>query len=124
VRLPTDLSLGPGDELLGPEKPRPVVRLRSVVRVPDAPDLLALAFVHREAARPGRLAARIPSGASVEVTIEQLPFQMAGAAARGSTGGEAGSLREAVPSGQPGASGDAGRQDERSRVGTGRRETS
>jgi folate-binding protein YgfZ len=74
VRLPPDAAVTPGQELLGVERQRPVIRLRSVARPPAARELLALAFVHRDAARPGPLRVRGESG-DLEVTVEQLPFR-------------------------------------------------
>ncbi|MFN2431415.1 MAG: folate-binding protein YgfZ [Gemmatimonadota bacterium] len=74
LRLPEDARLESGSELQGLTKPRAVVRVRSVVRPPSGGERLALAYVHREAARPGPLVVRDDQGAEVEIRLEPLPF--------------------------------------------------
>ncbi|HEY7461471.1 MAG TPA: hypothetical protein VIC59_06320 [Gemmatimonadota bacterium] len=66
-------GLLPGQELRGVERNRPLARVRSVARSPVTGELLALAFVHREAARPGPLPLR-RDDEQIEVVVEQLPF--------------------------------------------------
>jgi tRNA-modifying protein YgfZ len=73
LRVPPEAGVSPGQELIGLDRNRPVARVRSMARVPGSRDLLALAFVHREAARPGPLRVRGESG-EIEVVIEELPF--------------------------------------------------
>jgi folate-binding protein YgfZ len=73
LRVPPAAGVVPGQDLLGLERDRPVARVRSMARVPNSRDLLALAFVHREAAGPGPLRARVEGG-EVEVEVEALPF--------------------------------------------------
>jgi folate-binding protein YgfZ len=80
LRLPPGSSIRPGEELKIAAKARPVVRVRSVARSPVAGQPLALAFVHREAARPGPLQVQGETG-DVEVLLETLPFTLAPAAA-------------------------------------------
>jgi folate-binding protein YgfZ len=58
LRLPPASAISPGAELVGSQRQRPVVRVRSVVRPPGASGALALAFVHRDVARPGPLVVR------------------------------------------------------------------
>ena len=53
LRLPPEGGVRPGQKLPSREKPRPVVRIRSVVASPAAGGPIALAYVHRDAARPG-----------------------------------------------------------------------
>jgi folate-binding protein YgfZ len=53
LRLPAGSGVQPGQELRVREKPRPVVRVRSVVASPAAGAPVALGYVHRDAARPG-----------------------------------------------------------------------
>jgi folate-binding protein YgfZ len=82
LRVPPDSGVLPGQELKGLDRNRPLIRVRSVTRLPGSRELLALALVHREAARPGRLRVRGEAG-EIELTVEQLPFRRAsnGAAA-------------------------------------------
>jgi folate-binding protein YgfZ len=80
LRIPPESGVKPGQDLLSLERNRPVARVRSMARVAGIRDLLALAFVHREAARPGPLRAGV-EGDEVGVVVEALPFE---SAARGS----------------------------------------
>jgi folate-binding protein YgfZ len=73
LRASPGSGLLPGQELRGLERNRPLARVRSVARSPVTGELLALAFVHREAARPGPLPLRREDG-EVDVVVEQLPF--------------------------------------------------
>ncbi len=73
LRASPGSGLLPGQELRGVERNRPLARVRSVARSPVTGELLALAFVHREAARPGPLPLRRDDG-EVDVVVEQLPF--------------------------------------------------
>ncbi len=74
LRVPPEAGVAPGQELVGLDRKRPVARVRSMARMPGSRDLLALAFVHREVARPGRLRVRGEAG-EIEVVIEGLPFR-------------------------------------------------
>jgi folate-binding protein YgfZ len=65
-------SVEPGAELRIAEKPRPVVRIRSVVSSPAFGRPLALAYVHRAAARPGPL---ILLGEQGQITAELDPSE-------------------------------------------------
>lgn len=79
VRLPDALDVPRGPrELAGIERPRAVLRLRSVVHDPETGGRIALAFVHREVARPGPLRVRDADGGELEVRLEPLPFAGAG----------------------------------------------
>jgi folate-binding protein YgfZ len=80
LRVPPAAGVAPGQDLSGVERNRSVARVRSMARVPGSGDLLALAFVHREAARPGPLRVRGPAG-EIEVRVEELPFRRASSAA-------------------------------------------
>lgn len=75
LRLPDGTAFSPGEELAAAAKPKPVIRIRSVARSPRASQALALAFVHREVARPGPLAV-LRDGVQLEVVLEELPFTL------------------------------------------------
>jgi folate-binding protein YgfZ len=106
LRLPRDAAIRPGQELRGRGKPRPVVRVRSVVVSPaDGP--IALAYVHRDAARPGEVTL-LDEGREIPVRLEPLAPAFAAPAGDLAAGRSSAPVAAAAPeSGDAPTEGDA-----------------
>jgi folate-binding protein YgfZ len=98
LRLPPEGGVRPGQKLPSREKPRPVVRIRSVVASPAAGGPIALAYVHRDAARPGP-ATLLDGDRELEVRMEPLDSTPAAASTEESDGnGSSASAADDTPS--------------------------